>query len=115
MSVRMVKLWDVWDFLKLSGIVVDIAWLHHGIYRIHWDDDGSPEPWRPDDVTIHVGLKKAVVEPWQLATLRHPASTGWEDNDKSRRLDGNKKRQDENCLFCTVSGDTVHAQNMLDD
>ena len=38
MSVRMVKLWDVWDFLKLSGIVVDIAWLHHGIYRIHWDD-----------------------------------------------------------------------------
>ena len=30
---------------------------------------------RPDDVTIHVGLKKAVVEPWQLATLRHPALT----------------------------------------
>eukprot|EP00435_Cladocopium_sp_Y103_P042270 s1943_g11.t1 len=40
----------------------------------------------PDDVTIHVGLKKAVVEPWQLATLRHPAKlkTGmqmtWEDS-----------------------------------
>ncbi|CAK9002451.1 unnamed protein product [Durusdinium trenchii] len=25
---------------------------------------------RPDDVTIHVGLKKGVVQPWQLSTLR---------------------------------------------
>lgn len=43
----------------ILGLAPDEVLLEHG-----WCST------RPDDVTIHVGLKKAVVESWQLATLR---------------------------------------------